>query len=317
MSNILESSESQKRQYIDAESVFSEFRRLKKEAEQFRGGMIWREISGHRYLIRTSAKGAQKSLGPASEATTRMFERFVQRKAALAERLASIEKSLEEQRRLNRALRVGRVPSIVVAVLNVLDKAGLSEHFTVVGTHALYAYESACGVRFVPQAMATRDIDLLFDTRKHLAFFSRLKASEVSFLGLLRKADKSFERLEDQKETVRNATGFEVDVIRRVAQDGDPHPLRMSDDEDDVWAVQASTGERILNAPRFSQMVVSTTGEMALMHTMHPADFVSVKRALANYPNRDPLKRSKDALQADLVETLIRDCMPQYDRPAM
>ena len=141
-----------------------------------------------------------------------------------------------------------------------------------------------------------------------------MKESELSLLGLLRKADKSFERLEDQKETVRNATGFEVDVIRRVAKDGDPHPLRMSDDEDDIWAVQASTGERILNSPRFSQMVVSTTGEMALMNTMHPLDFVDVKRALAKYPNRDPLKRSKDVLQAELVATLVRDYMPQYAR---
>jgi hypothetical protein len=314
MSDILENSESQKRQYIDAESVFAEIRRLRQEAAQFRGGMIWREISGHRYLIRTSVKGTHKSLGPESEATARIFQTFTQRKAALADRLASIEKTFEEQRRLNRALRVGRVPPVVVDVLNVLEKAGVSEHFTVVGTHALYAYESACGVRFVPQAMATRDIDLLFDTRRHLAFFSRMKESELSLLGLLRKADKSFERLEDQKETVRNATGFEVDVIRRVAKDGDPHPLRMSDDEDDIWAVQASTGERILNSPRFSQMVVSTTGEMALMNTMHPLDFVDVKQALAKYPNRDPLKRSKDVLQAELVATLVRDYMPQYAR---
>ncbi|MBT2336317.1 hypothetical protein J7E49_20690 [Variovorax paradoxus] len=314
MSDILQNSESQKRQYIDVESVFAETRRLRKEAAQFRGGMIWREISGHRYLIRTSVKGTHKSLGPESEATAKIFQTFTQRKAALADRLASIEKTFEEQRRLNRALRVGRVPPVVVDVLNVLDKAGVSEHFTVVGTHALYAYESACGVRFVPQAMATRDIDLLFDTRKHLAFFSRMKESEVSLLGLLRKADKSFERLEDQKETVRNATGFEVDVIRRFAKDGDPHPLPMRDDEDDIWAVQASTGERILNSPRFSQMVVSTTGEMALMNTMHPLDFVEVKLALAKYPNRDPLKRSKDVLQAELVATLVRDYMPQYAR---
>ncbi|MGI4777853.1 MAG: GSU2403 family nucleotidyltransferase fold protein [Janthinobacterium lividum] len=58
--------------------------------------------------------------------------------------------------------------------------------------------ESAAGVRFMPQAMATRDIDLPFDTRKHLAFFSRMKASEESFLGLPKKADKSFVRLDDQ-----------------------------------------------------------------------------------------------------------------------
>nr|WP_276318391.1 GSU2403 family nucleotidyltransferase fold protein [Variovorax gossypii] len=66
---------------------------------------------------------------------------------------------------------------------------------------------------------------------------------------------------------------------------------------------------------RFSQMVVSTTGEIALMDTMHPLDFADVKRALANHPKRDPRKRSKDLLQAELVKALVRDYMPQYARP--
>jgi len=314
MAGIIENSESQKRQYIDAESVFGELRRVRKEAAQTRGGMIWREISGGKYLIRTSPKGAHKSLGAESPETLKIFKSFTDRKAAVAERLASIEKAADEQRRLNRALRVGRVPPVVVDVLNALDTAGLAEHFTVVGTHSLYAYESACGVRFIPAAMATRDIDLLYDTRKHLAFFSRMKEADVSFLGLLKKADKTFVRLEDKKETVRNASGFEVDVIRRMAKDGDPHPLRLSDDEDDVWAVQASTGDRILGSQKFSQMVVATNGEMAVMHTMHPLDFVKIKRALGNYPTRDPLKRTKDLLQADLVEELVHSHMPQYLR---
>ena len=312
MIGYIENSESQNRQYIDAETVFEERRRVMKAADQLRGGMIWREVSGGRYLIRTSSRSAQRSLGPETKKTTEIYRSFMARKAEIAERLATIETVFDEQRRLNRALRVGRVPKIVVDVLNVLEKAGLQENFTVVGTHALYAYESACGVRFVPQAMATRDIDLLFDTRKHLAFFSRMKASEASFIGLLQKADKSFVRLEDQKETARNAQGFEVDVIRRIAEDGDPHPLRMIDDEEDIWAVQASTGNRILGSPRFEQMVVATNGEMASMITMHPMDFVSVKRTLATYVNRDPLKRSKDVLQADLVEKLVRERMPQH-----
>ncbi|HEY2254547.1 MAG TPA: GSU2403 family nucleotidyltransferase fold protein, partial [Variovorax sp.] len=102
------------------------------------------------------------------------------------------------------------------------------------------------------------------------------------------------------------------DVIRRMAKDGDPHPLRLSDDEDDVWAAQASPGDRILGSPRFSQMVVGTHGEMTIMNTMHPLHFVKIKRALAEYPTRDPLKRSKDRLQADLVEQLVQTHMSQY-----
>jgi hypothetical protein len=44
-------------------------------------------------------------------------------------------------------LRVGRVPNIVVKTLNALEAAGLEEHLLTIGTHALYAFESACGVR--------------------------------------------------------------------------------------------------------------------------------------------------------------------------
>lgn len=313
---IIENDESQNRQYIDAEAVFKELRRVKQQVVQVRGTMLWRETAGTRYLIRTNVKGAQRSLGPESAETRTAYESFVQRKAAAMARLKDIREAYDQQRRLNKALRVGRVPNVVVDVLNAIEDAAIGEHFMVIGTHALHAYESACGVRLAPGAMATRDIDLLFDTRKQLRFFSRMRESEASLLGILRKADRSFERLDDQKETARNSKGFEVDIIRRVAKGGDPHPLRLSDSEDDMWAVQASTAERILNAPRFSQMVVSTTGEMAMMQTMHPLDFVAVKRSLAAMADRDPLKRSKDEHQAQLVETLLANYMPQYARPA-
>ena len=56
----------------------------------------------------------------------------------------------------------------MVNILNVLDKAGVATHFLVVGTHALYAFETAAGVRIAEQAMATRDVDMLFDARKRL-----------------------------------------------------------------------------------------------------------------------------------------------------
>jgi hypothetical protein len=35
----------------------------------------------------------------------------------------------------------------IVSLLQTLEEAGLGQHFTVVGTHALYAYEAAAGVR--------------------------------------------------------------------------------------------------------------------------------------------------------------------------
>lgn len=63
MAGTIENSESQKRQYIDAESIFDELRRVRKEAAQTRGGMIWREISGGRYLIRTTPRAPTSHWG--------------------------------------------------------------------------------------------------------------------------------------------------------------------------------------------------------------------------------------------------------------
>ena len=306
----LDLSETQKRQYIDAEVVFRAMAQADKAAGEVRGSMIWRELRGVRKLIRTSSKGAQKTLGPHGKGTQKIYDGFMVRKTSVQARVKSLKTQLALQQRLNRAQRVGRVPNIVVAVIKALDQAGLQEHFLVVGTHALYAYESAAAVRIVGDAMATRDVDMLFDTRKRLAFFSAMKKPGSSLIGLLRKADPSFEVVSDQRYTARNKDGFEVDIIRRQAGEVDPHPLRMSDDEDDFWAVQVSMGEKLLSARPFEQVVVATSGEMALMRTVHPLDFARIKLALSKQRGREAAKRGKDALQAKMVAALVQEYLP-------
>lgn len=312
MSQIIELQPLQVRQYIDAETVFLELLRVRGEQKETRGSMFWREVSGTRYLIRESSGGSQKSLGPKSAETELIFEKFQVKKESLLQRVKSLTVATQNQQRMNKALRVGRVPSIVVKTLNALRDAGLHDHFLTIGTHALYAYESACGVRFIPDALATQDIDLLFDSRKRLSFVSKLKKLDSSFIGALQKADPTFRVMSDQKQTAINATGFEVDVTRRMTADTDPDPLKMSDFEDDLWAVQISDGNRMLGSTRFSQVIVSETGHMAVMHTIDPKMFVSLKTRLSVSPSRDPKKRPKDGLQAKLVQALIDAHMPQY-----
>jgi hypothetical protein len=312
MSHLLELLPNQTRQYIDAETVFLELRRAKAEAAEVRGSMFWRTQGAADYLIRESTGGGQKSLGPRSAETEGIHDRFKQRKAAATSRLAALTTAAHNQQRLNKALHVGRVPGIVVKTLAALEAAGLQDHFMTIGTHALYAYESACGVRFIPDALATQDLDLLFDSRKRMSFVTQLRRIDSSFIGALQKADPSFRVMPDQRQTAINDAGFEVDVIRRVTKDADPHPLRMSADENDLWAVQVNGGEKMLNAPRFSQVVVAETGHMAVMNTMSPVTFVAIKRQIAAASGRDPKKRLKDVLQADVVQSLIQSHMPQF-----
>lgn len=131
-------------------------------------------------------------------------------------RVKSLSAELETHQRINKALRVGRAPSILIDTLNVIKDAGLDEHFLVIGTHALYAYETAASAHVPNDVLATQDIDLLFDTRKRVKFFSTLKSLDSSFLAVLQRADKTFRMRDDQLYTAVNNKGFEVDVVRRA-----------------------------------------------------------------------------------------------------
>lgn len=307
----LELGDSQKRQYIDAVAVFDALELAQKEAKTVRGNLFWREQADRKYLIRMTSAGGQTSLGGDTPDNREVYERFQKRKLAVESRVASLKAALTEQQRMNRALRVGRAPAVVVDTLNALAASGLQSPFLVVGTHAMIAYESAAGVRVQPAATATRDIDLLFDTRQRIRFFTQMEKLDRSLLSVLQKADKTFERVDGQLYTAVNDKGFEIDIIRRVARDDDPHPLRMSDDEGDFWAVQVRTGQALIDARRFDQVIVSTSGHMARMLTIHPLDFAKVKRTLAAMQERDPLKRSKDILQAQIAEDLVAQYLPQ------
>ena len=195
----------------------------------------------------------------------------------------------------------------------------LSEHFRVVGTHALYAYEAAAGVRLDADALATRrnvnESDLLWDTRKRIIFSTQLARVDSSMLGVLKKVDSTFRMRPTpkkyQKYTAVNKDGFEVDIIRREQSGDDPHPIKLSDEDEDFWVVQARRANVLLDSPGFSAVIVATNGTMARINTVHPATFVAFKRWLAGQVDRDPLKRRRDVLQADAVQQLLAQYLPQ------
>jgi hypothetical protein len=304
-SRFLELQENQLRQLSDCTAVWRNFELARQEAEQVRGSMRWRTISGKRYLIRVSPRGGETSLGPEDSDKKLVYERFHERKQQATQRLATMKQSLQEHQRINRALRLGRTPAIVVRCLGALDAHGLSRDFLVVGTHALYAYELAAGVRVESGATATLDLDLLFDVNRMRAYSAVLaKEGAKSLIQVIKKADPTFRVKRDQLHTAVNDGGFEVDIVRRYQTPNDPHPLRMSQDEDDFWAVQVSQGQAMASARRFEHLVIAASGQMALMRTLHPLDFIRLKKQLAELPGRDPLKAPKDKLQAQVVEHL-------------
>jgi hypothetical protein len=296
------------RQLIDSTTVFDEYRRVRTQARPYAGGMYWKKQGEYEYLVRTGQGKRQQRIGPRSPITERTFEVFSARKRQLESRLKSLNTALEDAERLNKALKVGRVPATVVTLLQTIEETGLGEHFIVVGTHALYAYEAAAGVRIVQGALATQDVDLLWDARRRVRFITDLGKLETSMLGVLQRADPTFQRKEGQNETAINAKGFEVDFLRRQPEGDDPHPFRFSDDEGDLWPVQAVRASVLTAAQRFDHVVVSATGRMALMRTIAPAAFVEFKRWMAKKaPVREEAKRRRDLRQAEIVQQLVEE----------
>ncbi len=302
------------RQVIDSTTIFDEFGRVQAQTRQYAGGMYWKRQGDYEYLVKTQPDNRQTRVGPRSPETEKIHDEFTTRKREVEARLKSLRAALTDAERMNKALKVGRVPSPVVSVLQTIEDAGLGQHFTVVGTHALYAYETAAGVRIVQGALATQDVDLLWDARKRVRFMTDLGKLDSSMLSVLQRADASFQRKEGQNETAINAKGFEVDFLRRQPEGDDPHPFRFSDDEGDLWPVQAVRASVLTNAPRFEHVVISATGRMTLMRTIAPETFVAFKRWMAKKaPQRPEPKRRRDLRQADIVQNLLDEglLMPQ------
>lgn len=294
------------RQMIDSNTIYDERRRVAALARRFSGGMYWKRQDGYEYLVKTLPDNRQHRLGGRTPENERIYDDFVKNKAEVTRRLRELKGALIDAERLNKALKVGRVPALAVGVLQAIDAAGLGEHFTVVGTHALYAYESAAGVRIVQDALATQDVDLLWDARKRVRFLTDIEKLDTSILKVLQRADRTFVRKEGQNETAINSRGFEVDFLRRQPEGDDPHPFRFSNDEGDIWPVQAKHASVLTTAPRFEHVVVSATGRMAQMRTIAPRTFIDFKLWLAEKAvDRPAPKRRRDRRQASIVQELL------------
>ena len=107
--------------------------------------MFWREQDGGRYLIGLSATSRQRSLGPASPENELKYERFTKRKEEVEVRVKSLRAKAEECRRMNKALRVGRTPDILIDVLNTMMRFGVAQHFLGGGNPRPVCLRNRCG----------------------------------------------------------------------------------------------------------------------------------------------------------------------------
>lgn len=303
-------SNQQRLHQVNTEQLYESYRFALSHAASYTYGMRWKTVRGTEYLFKDrDRRGNGKSLGPRSAQTEEIMAAFTAGRAVARERLALVTEKIQEQARLNKALRLNRVPRVIARVLRELDKVGLHDDFTVIGTQVMYAYEAAGGAHFLLELLASGDVDLLYDARKKMTVVSE-KLDGNGLLGLLKKADKTFECVRENGYRAVNAGQFMVDLV--VAPRGMLATENVTFCKSDLVAVEVPGLQWLLNCPKLETVAIDEDGWPVPMRAPDPRAFALHKAWLSGLPAREPVKRPRDLDQARAVARLVQDQMPQF-----
>lgn len=284
-----------------------------RQLAEMRGTLVWKVLRGKTYLFKKlDARGNGRVIGLRSPETEATLQAARRRKAELRERLRSLRARLAEQARLAKALRIARVPRTTAAVLRVLNRAGLlGRNIIVVGTNALYAYEAAGGVHFDSSVMETADVDILWEARSRLTLAADVRGAGL--IGLLQRADRTFERAGARSFRAVNRAGFMVDLLKPLPKDVLRDDTRRSiGGDDDLFAADTRNLAWLLSGKKFHQIAIAQDGFPVPMVSPDPRLYALHKLWLAEQPDREPVKKGRDRAQGQAVLRLLLERLPQY-----
>lgn len=293
------------RNTINAVQTYSGFFQTKSELGNLRGSMYWRTISGQEYLIRDYGI-RQTSLGRRSKETELILDGFNKRKSELSDRYKSLGLTLQQNARACVASYANRVPLLVAKLTRKLSETPVLENRTlIIGTNALFAYESAAAVRFKPSIMETTDVDVLFDTRKKISIAS---TEPKGIIGLLKSIDPTFEVKDNAPYSAQNKKGFIVDLVQPLPQKSLFSESRsVSTFPDDMSAVEIKGLDWLVSCPKFQAMVIDEKGYPAQMSVPDPRAFSMHKLWLSSQMDREPSKKQRDREQSEAVFRLVQE----------
>lgn len=311
----------QTRQLIDCEQLYASYRDAQTAlVERLAGSMSWKTVKGRAYLYRKSGD-TWKSLGVQDDRTREIHARFHTQRDAFRIRRQSLDDRIREMAPVNRAMRLGRVPAMSARLIRKFERAAVLGHgLRIVGTHALYAYERLGGVQFGAEAIATMDIDPLFDARARIKLLSSTLEND-GLIGLLQSVDKSFRATQTDSFRAVNDAGFMVDLItpaRRFAamRKG---KARIGGRLDDLAAVGIEGLVWLENVPATEQVVISERGYPLTMVVPDVRAFMCHKAWVAARDDRDPLKKRRDWHQAQTLAEMLVTRLPsnRLEDPAL
>jgi hypothetical protein len=278
----------------------------------FRGSLGWEARSGHEYLY-SRKRGVVKSLGRRDAATEHIQKAFHDGREANKARLASLSAEMERQAAVLRSLNAGRLPVMAARALRALRTHDKAATIRVIGTNALYAYESLAGVMFNSAATATGDVDILVDDRNRLRLLTEAD-EQIGLTRLVQKVvDPTFQSRGTMDFRLTNDKGYMIEFIR---PEQTPNYRAMPGAEPleagDIRPAPIIGLQWLVNAPVIEVIVLDTRGYPAPMRCPDPRYWAVHKMWLSKRNDRDPQKKIRDAQQADVMIALLAQRLPQF-----
>ena len=115
----------QRREKINSDQRFTAWREAKSRAESYRGSLVWQEVKGEQYLVRSyydaSGNRRQKSEGRRSPETEKAKADWEHSREEATQRFKSMREVMARQAAINRAVKLGRVPLMGARIIRALD----------------------------------------------------------------------------------------------------------------------------------------------------------------------------------------------------
>lgn len=311
MVNWLPLKDTQIRTSTDARQYYELLAIAEAKLAEYPGWLFWKTYpNGREYLVHAFDRTGRGTTRGARDAESEaFFNDFKNAQDEARSRVKLARETLQNHGRFCKAARINRFPRPGTKVVRGFAEAGWQKNFLIVGTYALYVYESLADVQFLSGVLETADLDLLWDAEEPLKVIVKGDSQDVNpedgALGILKRVDKSYTRNEEKTFQAINASGYVVDFLRPLIP-MEP-PLIGKDDRLNPIAL---TGLDWLVESALDVMVIDIDGIPMMVRVPDPRIFAAHKWWLSEKTDRNPGKRDRDAQQAKTVASLLLERRP-------
>lgn len=264
-------------------------------------GMAWKTSAGRDYLYEVlDRQNNGRSLGPRSAETEARYDEYRETRAALRERRDRSREVAWRSALVWRALRLPMAASEAAEILREADLRGmLGAQLLLIGTNAVMAYALEAGGLIRGLSAETRDFDMAWSAQEPMEAMRPV-------LDMLKAVDSTYTPNAERAFQARNSKAYEFELLAAPSTIGTmskrdaPRPIPLPEQE---WL--------LLGRP-VTAVVAARDGTPARMVVPDPRWFSLHKLWLSRQTKRDPLKRTKDAQQGEVILRAVREAMPMH-----